>query len=642
MKRPKTTLSGTLKQEFKKDLELFENFLVILNNSSPIRNVEMMWADDLELLDPAHRPKLNTGEALVQIQTAKKEGNSGRTSPVPGTHFCNLVHGFGEHEEQTCATSDKPAQRRCRETGMSQLYACHVGLMDIAVPVTCDGVYLGTLFSGQVLKSPPTPEGYLRVSQILAGQPHIDPVQLESAYFRIPVVTEQQLAEMLRTMEVFARYLANAWKRLKVMSELQRVRERELALDRRELAEMLLTVPGSSAYEEREDAIRALCCNIGLEELPNHVLLLRLRPVAPVLERGETRLQEVELAAAIGSHLNSAKLVQLIEERCHSWPNTFAAAVGQGEICIFTLQKAKSVARMRSALEEMAQALLRIVRAEGKATARVGICRLEQKGAELLSAYREASAALDAGQAPVSWFDGLPGKRQQPSHALARVLVALQAADAANMASAVQDFLSSVPSASSEPGHLQQVQGLLTWGCEHLARESCSLGLSFPGMDEAKEQAMDTIIHSQNFLVMADAFRGFVAQLRQQMSERFSRREDKIVMQTQRLVHQLGPETVTIQEIARHLQISAGHLGRVYSRTAGHTLEEYLIRQRLEIARRLLLDPRLHVAEVADRSGFCNPAYFASVFKKYMHCSPRAFASQPQRWVTGTFPGTAN
>jgi AraC-like DNA-binding protein len=38
------------------------------------------------------------------------------------------------------------------------------------------------------------------------------------------------------------------------------------------------------------------------------------------------------------------------------------------------------------------------------------------------------------------------------------------------------------------------------------------------------------------------------------------------------------------------------------------------------------------VAEVADRCGFCNPAYFASVFKKHMHCTPRAYARQPQRW----------
>jgi AraC-like DNA-binding protein len=50
------------------------------------------------------------------------------------------------------------------------------------------------------------------------------------------------------------------------------------------------------------------------------------------------------------------------------------------------------------------------------------------------------------------------------------------------------------------------------------------------------------------------------------------------------------------------------------------------------MSKRLLLDPRLHVAEVADQCGFCNPAYFSSVFKKYMHCTPRAYASEPQRW----------
>ncbi len=57
MKRQKADLSETLKLEFKKDLELFEYFLVLLNHSSPIRNVELMWAEDLELFDPAQRPE---------------------------------------------------------------------------------------------------------------------------------------------------------------------------------------------------------------------------------------------------------------------------------------------------------------------------------------------------------------------------------------------------------------------------------------------------------------------------------------------------------------------------------------------------------------------------------------------------------
>jgi two-component system response regulator YesN len=68
------------------------------------------------------------------------------------------------------------------------------------------------------------------------------------------------------------------------------------------------------------------------------------------------------------------------------------------------------------------------------------------------------------------------------------------------------------------------------------------------------------------------------------------------------------------------------------------TLEEYLIRQRVELAKRMLLDPRLNVAEVAERCGFCNPAYFASVFKKHAHCTPRAFASRPYMWKVGAAP----
>jgi two-component system response regulator YesN len=141
------------------------------------------------------------------------------------------------------------------------------------------------------------------------------------------------------------------------------------------------------------------------------------------------------------------------------------------------------------------------------------------------------------------------------------------------------------------------------------------------------------IVSSPNSFAMAEAFRSFVEQLRQQLVQLFSQRDEKIVLETHRLVREMGPDKVTIQDIARDLKLSAGHLGRVYSRTSGHTLEEYLIRQRLEMARRLLLDPRLHVAEVADRCGFCNPAYFASVFKKYTGCTPRAYASDPHRWA---------
>lgn len=633
MKKQKADLSETLKQEFKKDLELFEYFLVLLNDSSPIRNVELMWADDLELFDPAQGPRVNTGDALVQLQGSGAD-TPGRTSPSPSTHFCDLVHGFGAHEETTCARSDKPAKERCRATGKSQVYPCHVGLTDIAVPVVCEGRYLGTLFSGQVLAVPPTAEGFTDVKDALQGQPHIDMARLEDAYYRVPVVTTAQLAEMLRMLEVFARYLANAWKRLEIMSEFQRMRDRELALDRRELAEMLLSGQVGNGVAASLEQVRALARNVGLERYPDRVLVLRLQPG---LEESQELLPkhggELDGPKAIGGNLTLARVAHMIEDKCQTWPNTLATVVTPGEMCIFTAQKARTSGNERMLLEEMAQTLLRIARTQGFPLARVGISSLHQQSTELLRAYHEAASALESGNSTVNCFESLPEPQKQPAQALGRVLKALQLADSTAITGAVREFLATAAPAAATVAQLQQARGLLTWACEHLARELSTMGISMAIVNAAKERAVQIIVGSPSSFAMAEAFRSYVDKLRLQLVQMFSQREEKIVSETHRLVRELGPEKVTIQDLARDLKLSAGHLGRVYSRTTGHTLEEYLIRQRLEMGKRLLLDPRLHVAEVADRCGFCNPAYFASVFKKYMHCTPRAYASQPQRWA---------
>ena len=122
------------------------------------------------------------------------------------------------------------------------------------------------------------------------------------------------------------------------------------------------------------------------------------------------------------------------------------------------------------------------------------------------------------------------------------------------------------------------------------------------------------------------------------MASAFSQREHKIVLAVTRVVEERGPAQIAIQELADAVHLSCGHLSRVFRKTTGTTLEQYLIQQRVELAKRALLDPRLNVAEVAERCGFCNPAYFASVFKKHVKCTPREFASQPHRWEPAIMP----
>src|ERR1700737_1396992 len=98
MSKHKTALSDTLKQEFQKDLDLFKYFLLLMNSSSPIRNVELMWVEDLDPSKALHKERVNTEDALVQLQLG--------TTPLtnrnsPSTLFCDFVHGFGAHEETT-------------------------------------------------------------------------------------------------------------------------------------------------------------------------------------------------------------------------------------------------------------------------------------------------------------------------------------------------------------------------------------------------------------------------------------------------------------------------------------------------------------------------------------------------------------
>jgi AraC-like DNA-binding protein/ligand-binding sensor protein len=612
MRKQKPVPTRTLRQEFQKDLELFKYFLVLLNDSSPIRNVELMWREELEPLKAEYKERVNTEDALVQLQPYR-EGAPGRISP--STLFCDYVHGFGAHEQATCAKSDLPAKRRCETTGCSEVYGCHVGLTDIAVPVICEGEYLGTLFSGQVLSAPPTQEGFARVRKSLEGQAHIDFAKLETAYFQVPVVTQAQLHEAVRILELFARYISNSWKRLQIMGDFQRVRDRECALNRKELAAILL----SGEIGDRSD-LEQLAAEVGIDKLPDRVMVLRM----------EQPSQAVDLRPQIANSLSMSRLSHAVEDLCQHWNNSLAVSARPGELCIFTRQAARNARHGHLSLQSMAESVLAAVKLQGIGAVRLGISLAHEQPEDLLRAYHEACSALDGAASAVCFYEDLHPVRTAPGQSLGPLIKAIQNGE--GVEGAVRDlFAHHLPSTGSSVSLLQS-RAYLTWAMEHLALEMISVGVDGQAVNTMKEQCIAEILRAPNPFSLCESFRKFAESLAQQVAWSFSQRENKIVTAVHRMVAERGPALVTIHEIAGELKMSAGHLSRLYSRTTGMTLEEYLIRQRVELAKRMLLDPRLNVAEVAERCGFCNSAYFASVFKKYANCTPRGFASQPQRW----------
>ena len=456
LKKPHGVLSGTLKREFQKDLELFKHFLLMLNDAGPIRNVELMWNEDLDPMKPKFKNRVTTGDALVQLQPAGTQP-SNRNSP--STLFCDMVHGFGAHEEETCAHSDVPAQKRCKATGCTQVYGCHVGLTDIAVPVMCDDQYLGTLFSGQVLTHTPTAEGFQLVRHALEGQPHINFVTLEAAYYRVPVVTQAQVAEMVRVLELFARYISNSWKRLQIIAEAQQRQDRELALDRKELAAILL----SGELGDRNE-MGSLARRAGLQRLPDRVLVLQIKN--PGTEN-EARLR-------VSDQMTLYRLSHVVEDVCQSWPNTLAMVVRPGELCIFTRHESRNRSHERISLQEMAEAILAAVRSHSSASARVGVSHTHHPPTELLEAYHQACAALDSGNTAVCFFDDPRLAAAVPSKYSEGWSRAVQQGKGAM--AVTREFLAHAMPADHSSASLQQSRALLTWAIEHLSLEVISAG----------------------------------------------------------------------------------------------------------------------------------------------------------------------
>jgi len=87
-------------------------------------------------------------------------------------------------------------------------------------------------------------------------------------------------------------------------------------------------------------------------------------------------------------------------------------------------------------------------------------------------------------------------------------------------------------------------------------------------------------------------------------------------------------ESLTIDKLSALACMSKATFFRLFKREFGLTPVEFIIRERLGEAKRLLRHPLASVADVCLRAGFNNLSYFQSLFKKYEGVTPGAYRKQ--------------
>lgn len=99
-----------------------------------------------------------------------------------------------------------------------------------------------------------------------------------------------------------------------------------------------------------------------------------------------------------------------------------------------------------------------------------------------------------------------------------------------------------------------------------------------------------------------------------------------LVAEAEKLARTLFPDPeLSVVRLARALGCSADYLSRRFHEERGITLTGWITRERIELARDLLADPRRNVAEIGWACGFNAPSYFIRVFRQQTGMTPRAY-----------------
>lgn len=103
--------------------------------------------------------------------------------------------------------------------------------------------------------------------------------------------------------------------------------------------------------------------------------------------------------------------------------------------------------------------------------------------------------------------------------------------------------------------------------------------------------------------------------------------KEEVVSSIKAYIDEHLAEPLSLEKIAEHCHIGVRHLNRVFCEVEHNTPHKYLLKQRLNRARGLILkNPHAPIKSVAHESGFTtNTSYFSRQFKRHYGDLPTAF-----------------
>jgi two-component system response regulator YesN len=94
---------------------------------------------------------------------------------------------------------------------------------------------------------------------------------------------------------------------------------------------------------------------------------------------------------------------------------------------------------------------------------------------------------------------------------------------------------------------------------------------------------------------------------------------------------ELSNTSLGIRDVAEHIHLNSSYVSVLFKEETGQTFSDYLTRQRLAKAKKLLLGTDMKIYEIAERTGFSSSKYFVKVFREAEDLTPKDFRNDSKK-----------
>ena len=130
------------------------------------------------------------------------------------------------------------------------------------------------------------------------------------------------------------------------------------------------------------------------------------------------------------------------------------------------------------------------------------------------------------------------------------------------------------------------------------------------------------------FQIQRDAIEAYLASCMHSLSN--TRPMSHLIQEAVRYIRHHYAENIAVSDVAEHIGMSQSWLTKRFKQECGTNIVGYLLDVRIERAKALLAQTDMLIMEIACSTGFDNPGYFISVFRRAAGMTPKAYREMMQ------------